>query len=162
MHILNDYLNIWTIIITSNNGHALNMTANDYALLKEKLGLRILQDNVQSDSYIAVIEQGRLMYETLSNRKVEYNTKIESSSVDLCSSGWFDSPYVSTKINGIEYVQGGRGLNFVIYDYKTGLVIDSVSFDTFQASMPATRNWDVVETYLRAYESKVCFGEDAA
>ena len=37
--------------------------------------------------------------------------------------------YSSILINGHEYSRNMRGLNFVVYNNKTGRIIDEVSFD---------------------------------
>lgn len=43
------------------------------------------------------------------------------------------------KISGIDYCMNGRGINFVIYDKERDEVLDSVYFDTFDASLYAGR-----------------------
>lgn len=158
--ILSKNISDYSIYIIASNEYTLGMTDKDYAFISSKLGLHMIQNGKFTDSYIAVIDNGTVSHETLSNQKIEYSTStIEGLPVDLCSAGWYVKPDASISIGGKEYAQMGRGLNIVVFDHDSGLVIDSVSFDTFQNGKPALRNWSTVDTYLRAYESKMCFGE---
>ena len=144
-----------TIFICANNEYTLGMTQEDYRFLSDKLGVQMAQTGAFTDSYVAVIDKGELLYEAVSNREIEHDMQINDLNVNLASSGWLAKPNSSVKINGKEYAQCGRGLNIVVYDNESGLVIDSVSFDTYQAAKPASRT--SIDTYLRAYESAVCF-----
>ena len=144
-----------TIFICANNEYTLKMTQEDYRFLSDKLGVQMAQTGAFTDSYVAVIDKGELLYEAVSNREIDHDMQIGSMKVNLASSGWLAKPNSSVKINGKEYAQGGRGLNIVVYDSESGLVVDSVSFDTYQATKPASRT--SIDTYLRAYEKAVCF-----
>ncbi len=73
------------------------------------------------------------------------------------SAGWNVGAYCKLSVNGRDYAWSVRGLNFVVYDPESKLVIDSVSFDTSLTTMKVTRNGATTESLLRAYEKKMCF-----
>ena len=147
----------WNIFISVSEEYTYKMTEADYDFLQEKLGLQLIAKGEFSNSYMAVIERGSLLHEELSNRKIEQTMEVDGHTVRLVSSGWYYVPTVSIKIDGREYTQSGRGIHFVVYDNESELVIDNVRFDTYQESKPAFRNRGVPVSYLRAYESAVCF-----
>lgn len=157
---LSENLDKYNIYIVAREEYILGMTDDDYAFLSDKLGFQVMQDAKYADSYIAVIEGGDLSYEEISNRKITYSAKVDDMSVELTSAGFFVEPECSIKIDGTEQTQDETGLNFVVYDIESGLVVDSVTWNTHLSSKPATRNWTKVDDYLRSYESAMCFGED--
>lgn len=130
----------------------INMLANEYqdkvilisaaddmtAGLKDDISeLRVLglqadfTDAVQK-SYIAVIDNGAIKYEALSNRKLTYRGAVNDETdvyYELYSSGWQTSPKASITVAGVEAVSNEEeGLNIVVYDDDRDLVIDSVCF----------------------------------
>ena len=106
--------------------------------LKEDIGkLKLL--GLQADfseafqkSYIAVIENGTVKYEALSNRRLHYRAGVygkEEVFYELYSSGWRTSPKASITLADDEFVCNAKeGLNIVVYDGERNLVIDSVCF----------------------------------
>ena len=48
----------------------------------------------------------------------------------LISAGFDVGNRVSIRVDGEEYAADYRGLNVVVYDHKTGTVLDSLSIDT--------------------------------
>lgn len=83
------------------------------------------------NSFLTVIDGDTMVYEAASNRKLKYSTKIGEIDIEMVSSGWNTLAQASIKINGIEYAANTGGLNIVIVEKMTGLVIDSVGFNTF-------------------------------
>lgn len=163
LELLNENKEHWTILVTAAEDFVLGMDNRGHDLLSD-LGLTLNREAAFRDSYLAVIDQGYLKYEALSGRKTEYRTDINGFSFYLNSVGWNvgNRPYCSIQVNGYDYAHyasGGRGLNFVIFDNESGLVIDSVSFDTSLESKISTRNQSLVTSLLRNYESQVCFEE---
>ena len=147
----------YTIYISAPNEYTQAMTPGDYALLEDKLGLQLISQGGFTDSYLAVIDGGELQYEAVSNRRIDHSMEVDGRNVSLASSGWYAGSVSSIVIDGANYAQGGRGLNFVIFDKESGVVIDSVDFDTSIESKPVSRTSWVTNSYLRAYESAVCF-----
>lgn len=96
-----------------------------------KLGLQMGFTNAKRESYIAVINNGAVTYEALSNRVLRYGETFNGGMrYDLYSSGWWTNPGCSIVINGTGYAVGSRGMNIVVYDDERDLVWDSVCFDT--------------------------------
>jgi len=71
-------------------------------------------------------------------------------------------PYATIMLGDTECAVNGHGLNIVVYDNETQLVIDSVAFDTGTPEKTAVRNWSNIYDYLRTYEEVVCFAKDGA
>ena len=111
---------------------------------------------------MAIIDQGEVLYEAVSGRRIDYETELNGTTIKMSSAGWTASPYCRISINGTDYALGGRGLSIVVYDHESNQVIDSVRFDTCNADLPAYRDNLNSLFSLYAYEAKVCFGEDAA
>lgn len=147
----------WTIYISGSNEFTNYLTEQDVIFMAEKLHTKLIGEAKYQDSYLAVINKGEVLYEAFSNQRITEQMTVNQETVNLVSSGWLSKPLASIEINGTEYAVNGLGLNIVVYDNEFGIVIDSVSFDTFQESRPALRNWNVVNDFLRTYESKVGF-----
>lgn len=90
-------------------------------------------------AYVAVIDEGRNIFEKLSSTGKEiisYKEIIDEISICINSSG-YNADVVhsftagSIKINGEECSIRGRGLNFVVYDKKNKEIMDIVNFDTY-------------------------------
>lgn len=96
------------------------------------LGLQADFSNAFQKSYIAVIENGTVKYEALSNRRLNYRGGVyrkEAVYYELYSSGWRTSPKASIMLADDEFVCNEKeGLNIVVYDGERKLVIDSVCF----------------------------------
>ena len=81
-------------------------------------------------SYLAIIDEEQIVYETLSNASVKESLEIDDMSIRAISSGFEVGNTASIIINDIEYAVNSRGLNIVVYDKNAKKVIDSVCFDT--------------------------------
>lgn len=159
--LLEEDINRWTILIAASDDYVTGMDDASYHAL-EGLGLQLLREGAFRDSYAAVIDCGNVKYEAVSGRAIDHSLLLGDHSVRVYSSGWNTLSGCSLKIDNREYAHGGRGLNIVVFDNETNLVVDSVTFDTWQAAKPALRNTGTVAGFLRAYEKKVCFDEDAS
>lgn len=150
----------WTILIAAKDNYVSTSNPLNYDGF-EKLGLQLISKGELWDSYVAVIDKGVVKYEGLSDRALTYSTSLENINVSLTSLGWFSGwqtpPYASIIVNGQETAVNGEGINIVVYDNESGLVIDSASFDTFQDSRPAIHRWWENFTALRTYEQEYCF-----
>lgn len=86
------------------------------------------------DSYISVIDGGQVLYEALSNRNLYWEEKISDQiEIIIKSSGKYNSPQASIMINELECACNGSGINIVVIDKETGLVIDSGQFTISEA-----------------------------
>ncbi len=107
------------------------------------IGLEQLADLSNRDSYLAVVENGKIVLEQSESdpETEESGTALISEGVlqdgtfySLSSGGYNMGDVSSILINGEEYSMNERGLNFVLYDNVRGEVIDSSSFDTHASS----------------------------
>ena len=151
----------WTVLVSSDEDFALGMDDAGFELLEE-LGLQLTREAAFRDAYLALIDQGEVKYEAVSGRQIDYSTFVDGIEVSMGSAGWNVGAYCKLEVNGRDYAQNGRGLNFVVYDLESGLVIDAVSFDTSLPTMAASRNGTMINGLLQGYEAKVCFGRNAA
>jgi hypothetical protein len=94
-------------------------------------------------AYTGIVSNGISVFEESSNRPIEISGNIYDMDIEykLNSTDYYHSSNASISINGVEYVNGNYGLNMVVYDNVTNLVIDSVYF----------RNENVIRNYTSAY-----------
>ena len=146
----------WTILISACADYTNGFSPEEY-LPFQALSLELLPKGKIMDSYVAVIDRGELIYEALSDRRIEYETERNGLKIQLISAGWLNGQEASITIDGVQYANNTQGLNIVVYDHEEGLVIDSVTFDTHQESKPYFRNNESIWRYLNAYETAVGF-----
>jgi len=86
------------------------------------------------DSFLALIDGGRVLYESVCNRTQTYAaTLFDGTALEMVSAGWYSENRASIQIDESEYAINNRGLNFVVYDKETHMVVDSSVFDTYIA-----------------------------
>ena len=130
----------YTIIISAKDDASNSLDEN---ILEELslLGLSADWTNGYRYSYIAVIEQGIVAYENLEHEKIEISGEFDSGMMNyvIISGGWDRGCCSSITLNGQEYSENARGLNFVVYSNETHRILDEVTFDTFAPELTATR-----------------------
>jgi len=95
--------------------------------------------------YVAVIDEGKLIFEKLSADKSDkndfaaYKNIIDNCDVSVLSKGYDIGNIAEIIINGENYSLNKRGLNIAVYDKKTKKCIDSVSFDMCAAEKTCFR-----------------------
>ena len=109
-----------------------------------------------NDSFLAVKGNDVVIYEAASNQRLYYGGVMENGiPYAVTSCGWRLGAEGQIIINGTNCSQGTRGLNIVVYDNTSGLVLDSVAFDTYGFDQRAYRtNYFYLggHDYLREYE----------
>lgn len=150
-----------TIFITASDEMSLGLNEIDVNALRT-LGLQMDYSIALQHSYIAVIEDGKVKYEALSNRPLNYSGFCENSGkrYELYSSGWWTGSSASIKLDGSEYAVNCRGLNIVVYDDKRGLVLDSVGFDTWAEYHTPVRNNGTINWLKEEFEHYIMEVED--
>lgn len=133
-----------------------DMTSNLSMESRQALNAFGLQTNFDklsySDSFLAVVEQGIVKEEVSSNRLITRTSVLKSGQTyTVTSCGWNLGAKSTIDIDGINYSLGKRGLNIVVLDNTSGLVLDSVTFDSYAVHQQATRNF-TGDKYLREYE----------
>ena len=103
-----------------------------------------------SDSFIAVKENDGVVYEASSNQRLEYEGQLQNGvPYTVTSCGWRLGTESKIAVGGTNYSQNKRGINIVVYDNVSGLVLDRVAFDTYALDQRAVRT---VIKDLREYE----------
>lgn len=131
-----DYLNAleaakdrYTIIISAADDA---LSALDVSTLDKLnvLGLSADWINGYRNSYAAVVEQGTVVYEKHEHEKIEISGEFDDGRMTyaITSGGWDIGCYSSIILNGQEYSENVKGLNFVVYSNETHRVLDEVSF----------------------------------
>ncbi len=82
-------------------------------------------------SYAAVVDSNQVVYEQLSEEKVEYSGKSEGLEYSVASAGFAAGSQSKIIINGVDYSLNSRGINIVVYDKEAQAVVDQVTFDTW-------------------------------
>lgn len=139
-----------TICLSSCSDCTAGLDEGDYELL-DGFGLQLLRQTEYMDSYVAVISGGKVEYEACSNRRIDYTDVYDGKEINISSSGWLSGAEASILIDGISYALNGGGMNIVVIDNETGIVIDTVCFDTFQSTKPCYRNNAVSYTRFIKY-----------
>jgi hypothetical protein len=106
----------------------------DLAELLIQLGLFSDLTDKYWHSYIAVMDAGEVLFETtpLYDKDQICKILVNGLTVDCVSGPFQKSDTAHIYINGADYSENLRGINIVVIDKYTNLVIDSVAFDTFQ------------------------------
>ena len=120
------------IICMAVNGDMCSGLSRKEAKKLSQLGLRFEYGKTPAlnDAFAAIIDAGEIVYEGTSNRTIEHAfSSGYGSGIHVVSKGWLGGSKASITVNQKEYASGSRGLNVVVIDKETGLVVDSVTFD---------------------------------
>lgn len=121
---LKDLLSDKTVFISASNEMSAGLSDGDKQLLRS-FGIQTDFSDAYQRSFIAVIDNGVVTYEELSDSKISYtgNTSRSGSIYYLLSSNYNTGPSSEIVINGKNYSRNGSGLNIVVYDEESQTVI---------------------------------------
>ena len=142
------------ILFCMNDDGTMSLTDKEYRLLN-KLGLNeSLRDKFRY-SYVAVMG-GTDRREQLGEGAVSVTGSIDEKIVyEVTSGGLLSGVPASIKLDGVEKIQGGRGINIVVYNKAIGDVISSVFFDTYETENPPTaRMTDIRQKQIEITENE--------
>ena len=143
------------IFITVNDDFYENLNEDDKKALKQ-LGLQTAFEDSFRKAYIAVIENGTVIHEDISDRQLTYSGKTRcGNTYSLTSASWLIGANAQININNTEYALNKRGFNIVVFDDELNMVLDSVVFDTAGKEHIASRGTRPANEYLREYESYI-------
>lgn len=137
--ILNDYLVALNSerysIIFSMKDEASSQLSSSILRAMEDLGLEHAPVDAFRNSYLAVIDRKKVVYEECSDQLLHYDGTLGNINIHA-ESGGFNAGNISViQINGIEYSVNRCGLNIVVYDNLLNGVMDSVCFDLYDSVM---------------------------
>lgn len=123
-----------TIFIATQDEATANLA--DSTLEKIRNQLSVSADMYYRGSLCAVIDNGNVLFEQSSpNASVGYGGELPNGcEYSIISAGFDAGSICSIMIDGTEYAPNSRGINFVIYDNKSGEVIDTCVFDTYESN----------------------------
>ena len=142
-----------TVFIVCTNEMSNGLSEREISLLRS-MGFNADYENGYRQSYIAVMENGEVTFEQMSNRAIKKKGTVgDSVGYVLYSAGHYVGSTSGIEIGGETFGTNQIGLNIVVYDQDKDIVLDEVNFNTFAEEHEAIRNsWDVDAEYLRQYE----------
>ena len=121
-----------TVMLISAKDDMMTGLQDDDKNLLKSLGLQTDFSSLNySDSFLAVIDEGKVVYECKSNHQQEYDYRVGHAKVHLSSGGYLDGNRSEIQVDGVEKSRNCRGLNFVLIDKESGIVIDRMNIDTY-------------------------------
>lgn len=115
----------------------------DVALELMRIGLTIPLHNKHRCSYAAIIDEGLLVFEGISQtNKISYECNLSGISVGVESICYCANDGVRSSkvvINGQNHALAWRGISFVVFDKKSCNILDSVGFDTYSNDIACYR-----------------------
>ena len=126
------------IFISVNTDASTNFSIQNSKLFNS-LGLNTDLKEKYGYSYCAVLDDGKNVIEQCGKEKIELSgALLDDTPFELTSSGLMAGQNASIKINGIEQIQNGQGINIVVYNKKVEEILSSVYFDTYEEENPIT------------------------
>lgn len=175
-----------TVFITVNDEASASITNAERSVFSQ-LGLEKLASIKFRDSYIGIIQKGKVIYESLKpaadtdTAPLTYKGNLENGTKFSLVSGSFNHGQTSScKIGKSERAENTRGLNIVIYSNSLESVLDSACFDTYESCTRknnyglkhaeilkeenAFENYDIstVEGQILRYQKKVEYEKNAS
>lgn len=140
----------WEVMMSVCGNCTGGMTDTDYQMF-DQMKQTLIRNVGVCDSYVAIIDAGRIKYEAVSDQSITYHFDMNGHKLNIYSSGYVEHPGASISIDGKEYAKGSQGLNIVVYDKEFQMVIDSVTFRTYTAGKEAERDYHSEELFLTEY-----------
>lgn len=133
------------VVLVASHEWTAGLDEDDYSRL-QGLGLKLITDAQYGDAYVAVVRNGIVEYEGVSDRKIQYEYEEDKLSIEVCSAGYYyHGAGTSVKINGNECGTNCMGLNMVVIDTEMQNIRDSVTFNTSVAEKPGWHYYAVCE-----------------
>jgi len=126
-----DKLNNYILIIAAKDDASYALTPEIVTCMQDS-GLEFSLPGKFQYAYLAVIEDGNVIYEHTDEDRISFEEMIAGHRISAISAGFEKGNIASIKVNGREFSMDERGLNFVLLDKQTGEIIDSVRVDTFK------------------------------
>lgn len=104
----------------------------------EELGLKTNFSKIIRKSFVAIIDQNKVVLEKSDSGLIAENGEMEEVKYCVKSAGAESGKYAMIFINGDNFTSNWRGLNFAVYSISEKRVIDHVAFDTY------SENWDCI------------------
>ena len=116
----------YTMLISTNDDNVLNRLPQDMKDKFKTLGLTKYETDKGNMKYAAVIDDGKVFYEEVSDKKVEYKGRMKNIVNLLVSS---ENRKSTINVSGKPRSKNRYGINFVIYDKVNREIVDSIWLD---------------------------------
>lgn len=116
----------YTILISTNGDNVLNRLPQDMKDKFKTLGLNKFETDKKNQKYVAIIDDGKVFFEEISDKKVEYKGRMKNKVNLLVSS---ENRKATINISGKPRAKNKYGINFVIYDKVNREIVDSIWID---------------------------------
>ena len=128
-----------TVILISAEGGAGSCLSDTSQNFLTALGGNINLKDYEEYGYYLVLDDGKMIEEDKNQNKCKTKGTMEDGTTfRIASAGTDSSAESSIKINDDEKIQGGQGMNIVVYNKATEEVLSSVFFDTHNEENPVT------------------------
>lgn len=118
------------LILFAVKDEASKALTDDVCLSMQRLGLNFALKDHFRYAYLAVIDDGNVIYENIGDGRLQFEGEMEEVQIILTSEGK-KTGQASIQLDGIEYALNDRGINIVLYDKVSKRVIDSICIDTY-------------------------------
>ncbi len=113
----------YTMLISSNGDDVLNRLPQGMKDKFKSLGLNKFETDKKNQKYAAIIDNGKIFFEEISDTKVEYRGRMKNI-VNLTVSSENKKSIIN--VSGKPRSKNKYGLNFVIYDKVNREIVDSI------------------------------------
>lgn len=120
------YYDNYTMLISTNGDNVLNRLPQDMKDKFKTLGLNKFETNKNNQKYVAIIDNGKVFFEEISDKKVEYKGRMKNKVNLLVSS---ENKQATINVSGKPRSKNKYGINFVIYDKVNREIVDSIWLD---------------------------------
>lgn len=113
----------YTMLISTNGDNVLNILPQDMKDKFKTLGLNKFETDKKNQKYVAIIDDGQVFYEEISDERAEYKGRMKNL-VNLTVSS--ENKNAAINVSGKPKSKNKYGINFVIYDKVNREVVDSI------------------------------------
>jgi len=116
-------------IVAVKDTAGLSVTEDMALKLQECVGIKQNMFQKHWKSYIAVINGEKIVYEQISDEKIEKSLLVEGFEIKVTSAAFNVGNVAKIIVNGVDYAINKRGFNIVAIDKSDGIVCDSAYID---------------------------------
>ena len=113
----------YTMLISTNGDNVLNILPQDMKDKFKTLGLNKFETDKKNQKYVAIIDDGQVFYEEISDERAEYKGRMKNL-VNLTVSS--ENKNAAINVSGKPKSKNKYGINFVIYDKVNREIVDSI------------------------------------
>lgn len=122
------------VMILLSTRHTAGPKISDEVLKKFHTAGFVSLSKVSLLMYAGIISRGRIVLNKLAEKAmlpVKFNGSVDGLNIAVISQSWEGGLLSSVTVNGEEFSLNSRGLNIVVYDFKSNAVIDSINYDAY-------------------------------